>query len=334
MSPFSTPSRLDETGPNALVQTPEPVNRFPDFVAHLVQRLKTLCPALGKAKIASILARAGLHLAATTIGRMLKDRPAPRPAPAAAAATEPAGQAARGVKADRPNHVWHVDLTCVPTSAGFWTAWLPFASPQHWPFCWWLAVVLDQFSRRVIGFAVFPAPPTSTEVRAFLGRAIRAAGAGPKHLVCDKGSQFWCAGFKRWCRRKRIQPRYGAVGQHGSLAVLERFILTLKSGCTRRLLVPLQLNAFRRELALFVGWYNAHRPHASLDGRTPDEVYFGRDAANRQPRVEPRPHWPRASPCAAPQAPLDGDPGVRLELQLDFVAGRRHLPLVTLKRAA
>jgi len=36
--------RLDEEGPAALVQMREPVNRFPDFVAYLVRRLKTLCP--------------------------------------------------------------------------------------------------------------------------------------------------------------------------------------------------------------------------------------------------------------------------------------------------
>ena len=54
--------RLDEDGPHALVQVPQPVNRFPDFVCHVVQRLKTLCPTLGKALIAKILSRAGLHL--------------------------------------------------------------------------------------------------------------------------------------------------------------------------------------------------------------------------------------------------------------------------------
>jgi hypothetical protein len=46
--------RLDESGPSALVQTPEPVNKFPDFVRYIVQRLKTLCPALGKVKLAQL----------------------------------------------------------------------------------------------------------------------------------------------------------------------------------------------------------------------------------------------------------------------------------------
>ena len=58
--------RLDEEGEAGLVQTEEPVNKFPEFVAHLVRYLKRTCPMLGKAKIAQMLARAGLHLGATT----------------------------------------------------------------------------------------------------------------------------------------------------------------------------------------------------------------------------------------------------------------------------
>jgi hypothetical protein len=64
--------RLDEEGSDALIQTPEPVNKFPAFVTYLVRRLKVLCPAMGKARIANVLCRAGLHLSATTIGRMLR----------------------------------------------------------------------------------------------------------------------------------------------------------------------------------------------------------------------------------------------------------------------
>jgi len=44
--------RVDEQGPDALLQLPEPVNQFPDFVRHIVRRLKALCPSMGKVKIA------------------------------------------------------------------------------------------------------------------------------------------------------------------------------------------------------------------------------------------------------------------------------------------
>ena len=72
--------RLDEGGPDALVQIAQPVNRFPEFVGYLVRRLKVLCPAMGRVRIARILARAGLHLGPTTVRRMLR---APRHCPEA-----------------------------------------------------------------------------------------------------------------------------------------------------------------------------------------------------------------------------------------------------------
>src|SRR5712692_5412464 len=100
--------RLDEEGPDALLRLPEPINRFPEFVGYLVRRFKILCPTMGKVKIAQILARAGLHLGPTTVRRMLSDTrwPSPRHAPKVIP---------RIVTARQPNHLWHVDLTTVPT---------------------------------------------------------------------------------------------------------------------------------------------------------------------------------------------------------------------------
>src|SRR5438128_9360741 len=118
--------RLDDHGPHALLQSPGPVNRFPDYVRAAVQRLQALCPRLGKVKIAQILARAGLHLAVSSVGRMRRELPI-RPIPPQCLPTTPA---LRRVTANRPNHVWHVDLTVVPTAAGFWVPWLPWALPQ------------------------------------------------------------------------------------------------------------------------------------------------------------------------------------------------------------
>lgn len=106
--------RVDEQGPDALVQLPVPVNRYPDFVRHAVQQLKSLCPMLGKMKRTQILARAGLHLGVATIGRMLKEQRQPKP-PTRDGDT--AGQK-RVVTAKYPGHLWHTDLTVVPTARG------------------------------------------------------------------------------------------------------------------------------------------------------------------------------------------------------------------------
>jgi transposase InsO family protein len=243
--------RIDERGYDALVQLSEPVNRFPDFVRYIVRRLKALCPSMGKVRIARVLARAGLHLAATTVGRILKGEP-PCPDPATTASEDMQSieaAATRVVTAKYPNHVWHVDLTTVPI-AGFWVPWLPFALPQVWPFCWWVSVGIDHFSRRVMGVAAFKRPPTFRQVAAFLRRTIRKAGARPKYIICDKGVRFWCDAFKKWCKCRGIRPRFGAVGKHGSIAVIERFIRSMKSAGLRRTLVSFAKNVPARVLAL------------------------------------------------------------------------------------
>ena len=119
-----------------------------------------------------------------------------------------------------------------------------------------------------------------------------------------------------------------------SLAVVERCILTVKQMLKQLPLVPLHREAFRREVIAIGEWYNQHRPHMTLGGKTPNEVYQGRFPANRRPRIEPRPHWPRGSPCAEPWALIGGNPGQRFATTVSFHKKRRQLPVVTLKRAA
>ena len=210
-----------------------------------------------------MLARAGLHLCATTVGRMLKAK-TPTPKPTETPASQADDDASPTVTAKYPNHVWHVDLTLVPIG-GFWIPWLPFSLPQVWPFCWWVVAVMDHFSRRVMGVAVFRKQPNSKQVSAFLAKTIRTT-AKPKYIISDKGSLFWCLAFKRWCRRRKIKPRFGAVGHYGSIAVIERFIRTLKEEGLRRILVPLNLRKMRDEVIATIRWYNIRRPHTSLGG--------------------------------------------------------------------
>jgi putative transposase len=321
-------ARLDQGGADALVRLPEPVNRFPEFVGYVVRRLKVLCPAMGRVKIARILARAGLHLGPTTVRRMLRPPRSPKPFLGPEAAP-------RVIIARMPNDLWHVDLTTVPTALGFWVAWIPFALPQVWPFCWWVGVAIDHCSRRVMGFAVYRGQPASGAARRFLERLFRDGGHQPHDLVTDQGRQFVAKDFRRWCHRRGIRQRFSAIGRYGSVAVIERCIRTLKNECTRRLIaVPYGLAAFKQELGLYFSWYNGHRPHTRLMAATPDEVYFHRRPAVRSPRFEPRPRWPRRSPCACPRTLIRGRPGVQLDLGVSYLGGRRHLPIVTLKRAA
>ena len=220
--------RLDEKGPAALVQLPQPpVNKFPEFVSRVVRRLKTLCSAMGRVKIAQTLARAGLHLCATTVGRMLKggaggDAGVPStPGRGTGAGVPPLGGARAGVPPlGRPVYWSSARLPCSWSAAsklnrlkaelqlqatrlvsrpsiriifGTWTSRSCQQRPvsgspgcrspsQCWPFCWWVAVAIDHFSRRMMGLTVFPKQPTSAAMRAFLGRTIAKAGAAPLAL--------------------------------------------------------------------------------------------------------------------------------------------------------
>jgi transposase InsO family protein len=321
-------ARLDEGGSDALVRLPEPVNRFPEFVGYVVRRLKVLCPAMGRVRIARVLARAGLHLGPTTVRRMLRLPRPPKPIPAPQVAP-------RTITARKPNDLWRIDLTTVPTALGFWASWVPFALPQDWPFCWWVGVAIDHRSRRVMGFSVYRGQPSSRGVRGFLERLFAEVGHQPRDLVSDQGRQFVAKEFRRWCRRRGIRQRFGAIGQYGSLAVIERCIRTLKTECTRRLVaVPYRLADFEKELALYFSWYVGHRPHTRLRSATPNEVYYHRRPASRAPRFEPRRRWPRRSACASPRTLIRGQPGVQLDLDIRYFGGRRHLPIITLKRAA
>ena len=324
--------RLDETGPDTLLKMTTPVNRFPEFVKYVVQRLTTLCPLMGKVRIAQILARAGLYLAATTIERYRKEEPVEPKDKAAKRVLEQTNP--RVVTANRPNHVWHVDLTCMPTGGGFWVPWTPQSLVQVWPFCWWMAIVVDHYSRRVMGFAVFKKQPASIDIRQFIARCISKAGTSPKYLICDKGGQFWNDEFQRWCKRKTIKPRFGAIGKHGSIAVIERFIRSLKEEYLNRLLIPLRMDAMRQEVACYAHWYNEHRPHQSLNGATPLEIYDGTTMANQKPRYEPRRQWPPAASCAAPYAPPKPEQGAPLTLVIRFADRHKKLPIIELHEAA
>lgn len=327
--------RVDEGGPAALVQTREPVNRFPEFVQELVVRLRLTLPSMGKVRIAQVLARAGLQIAPATVARFLA-MPSRRPVP-------PARRSVRGttrelesrkertkpgriVTARYAHHLWHVDLTVVPTAAGFWVPWVPFSLPIVWPFAWTVAVVLDHHSRAVVAHAVYRRQPSAEQICALLDRAILDAGRSPRHLVTDRGVQFR-EEYLAWCRRRRVRPRFGAVGKKGSIAVVERFIRSMKDECFRRTPVPLEQSAIVRELDAYIGWYNIERTHTALAGATPSDCLHRR---GRTFPIETRPRYPLRRRGRKRRRRLRGT----LELVIDHVGSRPHLPIVTLREAA
>ena len=168
---------------------------------------------MGKVKIAETLDCAGLHLGTTTVSRILNEKPH-RPAPADDAETD--GKC-RTVTAKYPNHVWHVDLTAVPASAGYWCSWLPFALPQSWPFCWWVAVAVDHFSHRAIGVTAFKSQPFSRQPQAAIRASLPLACAArlvPSRTPWSEASPRQAdVGSQLPCREKALTDRQATPGR-------------------------------------------------------------------------------------------------------------------------
>jgi hypothetical protein len=125
---------------------------------------------------------------------------------------------------------------------------------------------------------------------------------------------------------------HALVGRHGSIAVVERLHLSMKNECTQRIIIPVSKKDFETELSLWCHWYNSYRPHMTLNGRPPDEIYYKLRAANTLPRIEPRSNVRHSTPCAKPRVTRAGKAGRHVDLQLSFLEGRAHLPVLTKRR--
>ncbi|PHS03761.1 MAG: hypothetical protein COA78_17350 [Blastopirellula sp.] len=156
---------------DSLLQTSQPVKRFPEFVRYKIQQIKLFCPTIGKVKITETLARAGVHLGKTTVERILQEKPIKTPKYTLEETST------CEIVSKYPNHTWHADLTAVPISGGFWTNWIPNALSPRRPVCWWQLNVVDHYSRRAMGFTTFKSTPTSKEVTTDLDQIIEQSEA-------------------------------------------------------------------------------------------------------------------------------------------------------------
>ena len=111
-------------------------------------------------------------------------------------------------------------------------------------------------------------------------------------------------------------------------------MLSLKSECLQRMLVPLRIADMRAAIEHYLSWYGEHRPHQGLGGATPHEVLHGDTPALQQPRLEPRARYPVGRKCASPQRPVRGKPGCQLRLLVSLHEGEKHLPIVEIREAA
>jgi transposase InsO family protein len=139
----------------------------------------------------------------------------------------------------------------------------------------WALVAIDHFSRKVVASCP-PEGPNAGWVVEVLEEAFLHHGA-PKHIITDQEKVFTSEVFRDLLWRWNVKQRLGAVGKHGSIAVTERVIRTLKYEWLKRVPVIRELDHLELLLADFAYYYNCWRPHTTLEGAVPDVIHAGRE---------------------------------------------------------
>jgi putative transposase len=158
----------------------------------------------------------------------------------------------RNFKAAAPNRLWVADITHVPTLVGFL----------------YLAVVLDVFSRRIVGWSM--ANHMRTElVWDALEMACRQRRATQVIHHSDQGSQYTSVAFGHQCHRAQIRVSMGSVGDCYDNAMCESFFATLECEWLDRHRFQSHSEARMAIFSFIEGWYNPHRRHSGLDYLSP-----------------------------------------------------------------
>jgi transposase InsO family protein len=154
----------------------------------------------------------------------------------------------REFSAHRPNEKWVTDLTGVRTGQG----WL------------YLAVVLDLFSRRVIGWAMAPRREDDLVLAALrMALAQRRPQAGLLHHS-DRGSQYTSRDYQALLRAWGIEVSMSRKGECYDNALMESFFATLKGECTDRQRWASHSQARQAIFEYMEVFYNRQRRHSSL----------------------------------------------------------------------
>lgn len=196
---------------------------------------------------------------------------------------KPGAEAARPrklapIQARHPNHYWTSDLTTLELGRTSY-----------------LATILDLHSRDVLAWDLFAGQPSSEQVTALFDSAVSRHG-NPKHFVSDQGGQFLGDAFEAALADRGIDHRRGAVGQHGSIAIIERLWRTAKECLDLKAARPNVSALLRERIAVVIDYYNTKRPHTALGNATPAETYRGEPSRAATATPAPRGWRGEASP--------------------------------------
>jgi putative transposase len=158
----------------------------------------------------------------------------------------------RDFAAEGPDQLWVADITYVPTWAGFL----------------YLAVVLDAWSRRIVGWSMQTTLATDVVLDA-LNMAVEQRR--PQSVVhhSDHGCQYTSIAFGRRCREVGVRPSRGSVGDAYDNAMCESFFASLECELLDRRRFRTQAEARMAVFQYIEGFYNPRRRHSGLDYLSP-----------------------------------------------------------------
>jgi len=150
-------------------------------------------------------------------------------------------------RADGPNRLWVADITYVPTARGFL----------------YLAVVLDAWSRRIVGWAMGTTLTTDVVLEAF-DMAVRTRQPSAVIHHSDHGCQYTSLAFGSRCREAGVRPSMGRIGDCFDNAMCESFFATLECELLDRHRFATPADARGAIFDFIEGFYNTHRRHSAL----------------------------------------------------------------------
>ena len=187
-------------------------NRMDDAVRWAAREIRRFCPEpeFGTRTIARHLVRAGIQISRSTVQRVLREAKPEKPP----RKPRPAMENPVGIKPDRllmpqkPNQVWHSDITQIRI------LWFTF----------FVAAVLDGFSRKIIAMKVYARTPCARNMAALL-RSAAARHGSPNFIITDNGSQFRKQFGKalRWQRIRHVHTRVRSPFLNGCSSIKRCF---------------------------------------------------------------------------------------------------------------
>lgn len=158
----------------------------------------------------------------------------------------------RQFRASGPNQLWVADMTYVPT----WTGFL------------YLAVVIDVWSRRVVGWSMGERM-TADLLLSALNMALTQRK--PQDVIhhSDQGSQYTSLAFGERCRQMGVRPSMGTVGDAYDNAMAESFFASLEAELIERHSFESKAQARMAVFTWIEGWYNPRRRHSGLSYLSP-----------------------------------------------------------------